>query len=626
MRPPRLDCWTGGFSEALCCDLRLSPEGRKECWAGPFDYANCCPQPVSDPYKSDKDGADQHEHTPCERAFRDCSVCSELRSAPRFGRDSARKCVASGLTLWAAQGRGELPYAVCLPRACEPTALQPQNFAVLDLASCHVPPLFSPRICVPSVLFVICLLPSFGSLLSMPCKRHRTASVPNVSPHRESRDPAVDLLRVVGTVAAVAQHLNTRVFWNGISPVRVEGLQGWLPRLQDSFGVASAVLHARALASSKSELAEAGGALDKVWRKLSRQLPLYLFPVSLFSHAACPRPASCLLPEFGDGSSLSAQLLLRVGRGRGGNPEDPWPFAVDLWIQLVLLACSALVPRIGSVMTFSVLVATLAFVLASAMADVPDYYSFRNYRLPMALFVYLVAVLFDSRLPFVTPASQRQSSSSPHMTSSMSCFKLWALRLVVAVLVCIGLSVDPLAPANADFSRSSFLRFGRDVGLSVSSLRWFASFAFHLGLLGITLPNVVPRSLLRLMLPRWFVDICFAVLLVHVPLHEAAARCERPAEIPWQLVAEAKRGASRADGAVVTMASAGRLDADASVAALSSIVVVASSMLFGVLAVGVVQRPWEQLLAAAPRLLRRAVCIVFIACVLVDCYSRGELI
>lgn len=39
-----LSCWSEGFTEELCCDLKHGSQGSNECWSGPFSYQTCCPQ------------------------------------------------------------------------------------------------------------------------------------------------------------------------------------------------------------------------------------------------------------------------------------------------------------------------------------------------------------------------------------------------------------------------------------------------------------------------------------------------------------------------------------------------------------------------------------------------------
>lgn len=59
-----LSCWSEGFTEEQCCDLKHGPQGLYACWSGPFTYQTCCPQ-----------------LSPCEQALHQELVSFTLASA-----------------------------------------------------------------------------------------------------------------------------------------------------------------------------------------------------------------------------------------------------------------------------------------------------------------------------------------------------------------------------------------------------------------------------------------------------------------------------------------------------------------------------------------------------------------
>lgn len=153
-----------------------------------------------------------------------------------------------------------------------------------------------------------------------------------------ARRAPIDLLRVSGTLVAMAIHLNIKdPFWSGEGGLHVPVLQAYpemhdpAKRLIDGFTVAAVML----LVQSPSHSIVRD--LDRVYRKLTRQLPRYAAPLYTLHMGLCPRASSCALPSsWGKEEPAWARLLFPRDRWA---PE--WAIIQNLETTLMVLALMA---------------------------------------------------------------------------------------------------------------------------------------------------------------------------------------------------------------------------------------------------------------------------------------------
>jgi len=627
-QPPELECWDGVWTADFCCDRSVSPEGRQECWVGPYTFWRCCdgryadavdfPKPqtpsalaetnappcrqldwptelccrgeISPELQAQCWGGGRYstsECCSCEAAFFSCARCLELLELPTLGRAEWEWCKEAGHAVFAhLPWEGMAPYMLCVPAHpyCQyaeiPALLESikhsrGDISRLRVADCGKVP-WSAANCLTLTTAVF---PAFLARLQRFRKQRGSLPKPDsrMTVH-EGRQSQADVVRVLATAAAIALHLNIADQPNPTGPRHVRDVDRF-PRCTDAFIVLAAVMLANQPCCS------VGNALDRLWRKLSRQLPVFLFPFHMLTDVWCPRPMSCCSSCMLSGSwelTLSSRLVFRwMWRSAEGAVEgDPWPFTVDLWIQMVLLALLA-TSHCGGHRAFraaSALVA--AWSLKAACEQGPSYFAVSAYRLPMALLMFCFA-----RCRRIFAGMARWP---------------WLSRAVVALLLCAGLS----CPVD-DLPKKSVWRLS---GCYFSGSRFLlAGLSFHLGVLGVCqCPGILPLVPAVQRLSR----SSFIVLVVHQHFLEMLRRCQKSTAAPWVFY--------ESGGLFTYITGADYQSHPWTRAWLCGTAVVAGCFVASELIASLVQRPWTSFLARVPSKIRHSLAALYIVMVIWD--------
>eukprot|EP00927_Polykrikos_kofoidii_P006270 TRINITY_DN12549_c0_g3_i1.p1 TRINITY_DN12549_c0_g3~~TRINITY_DN12549_c0_g3_i1.p1 ORF type:complete len:950 (+),score=118.71 TRINITY_DN12549_c0_g3_i1:76-2925(+) len=400
------------------------------------------------------------------------------------------------------------------------------------------------------------------------------------------RNLQADLVRVICTAGVVALHLN--VAYPNITPAGTSFFHSLnrLPRFVDGFTVLGAVFIADV--DNWAVLV----ALDRLWRKMVRQWPVFLFPYHLFTGGWCTRITDCFPSDVTVVSSalpLPKRVVLRWAWRSG--EADPWPYTVDLWIYLSLASLSVCQHHFGLHFYRIVFIAIIAYCWNVSVIHEAEYFGFSSYRLPMALFIFSLA-----RCPRL--------------------FNWAASRPLLGRALVFGLLGGGFAPPVSDFSQDSswkipsHYRVGRYFVLS--------GLSFHLGLLWLVrCPELFPlpkRGSFKNCL-RSLADLCFAVSLSHHNLLHAWRQCQQTTKASWMLLYYQRQPFFRS--------STCHHERPAISQVLGGFVVVGGSLALSWAVVKFVQRPWITLASTVESRLRRALTAAFILLVLYDGLVQG---
>jgi len=151
----------------------------------------------------------------------------------------------------------------------------------------------------------------------------------------------LDLLRNLATVASVTLHMNFKSPFLDVDNRHIVHRSDlrYLARFTDVFGASSVILLVH------TDPTNIGEALDRLWRKLSRQIPLYIFPLYLLAPMAQVPFVSCGLSSKPiDSASLREILLI------GGSYQDSqeWFVPQELRIHFLLSLCQVIGAYFGN--------------------------------------------------------------------------------------------------------------------------------------------------------------------------------------------------------------------------------------------------------------------------------------
>lgn len=558
-----LKCWSDMVHSSNCCNLRSGPTGKRDCWSGEYTYDRCCWLRQAPPV----------EASTCELAFRACPSCVALLGVPWFNRSHWQQCHRAGGSVSVAAVGLDAPVALCMPK--HPSCFLHSEPLFSAMESQTYLPRFDVEECRPSwdalhVPLLLLLLAPFAWFAA----RRRLAGVCS-EPWKPGRDASVDILRLVGAWTGVVRHLNFRKFVDGRPGVNHKGfvysdaVNDFSGRLMDCFTVASVVLLARSPPRS------AGEWFDKLWAKLSRQLPLMVVPWELLS-TACTRVSSCSeywpYGEVVRRHSLPGMLLFE---------ECLWYTSVDLWTNIGCSMLLLLQQRRGLRSFWCAWVLLAACCLRQAAVKGPSHYDLWTYRLPLALLVLAAARS--------TSLAQVVQGWSPHI--------FWA---VVGPLVGMGWCLCPRSASLwtdqwslAPLQGWPYLLEGAcfHLGLTLACLRGSAG--------GKQAPGHPPWI-------TWLAGLSFAVVLVNGEdvLYTSMINCERGRASLWAFY--------EMDGAMWYFNAPDMIDRPRWVGLALRVFLGAAMVVVSQMAVWIVQRPWAAALQQVPRPVTRPLVALFL--------------
>eukprot|EP00927_Polykrikos_kofoidii_P006269 TRINITY_DN12549_c0_g2_i1.p1 TRINITY_DN12549_c0_g2~~TRINITY_DN12549_c0_g2_i1.p1 ORF type:complete len:830 (+),score=78.13 TRINITY_DN12549_c0_g2_i1:97-2586(+) len=394
------------------------------------------------------------------------------------------------------------------------------------------------------------------------------------------RNPQADLLRVISTICVMALHLNIAI--PNVTPAGTSYFQGLnrVSRFVDGYTVLSVVL-----------IADAGNldilaASDRIWRKMVRQWPIFLFPFHLITDGWCTRITTCFPSDAAVNSELPLWKRAVLRLAWRSEEADSWPYTLELWIYLALVSLSVCQHYFGLHFYRAVFVAIIAYNWNTCVIDNADYFGFTTYRLPMALLMFWLA-----RCPRLF-----------HLASVRPRFS----RALVFGLICGG-----LAPPVSDLSLYTSWTLPRHFREG----RYFVLYglSFHLGLLWLLkCPELLPlpqHGLFNNCL-RSMADLCFPVSLCHRFILESWRRCQQTTRASWIFVYYEGQHSFRS--------STCHHERPLSTRMLGGFVVVSSSLALSWALVKFVQRPWLILASNVWPRLRHFLTAAFILLVLFD--------
>lgn len=580
------ECWSesDGYTAENCCDLRMGPIGQEACWDGvTFTYEKCCVPPRH-----------RRGQTHCESGFRKCDYCKAVLASPRFNREAWVLCSASGGSI-SVVFEAVRSIVICTPpksgcawesRVELMKTLKLETYLPsLDFQDCR------PRWSLQTYIVMATLvLPFFCASWHWLCACAARAHLVGLAtaggnvdavPAQRSRNGAVDLMRVLAVAVSFLEHDNIKPHF--------DGSQGWVynpnvtyaTRLVDLFTVISVVLALQNPPKGPTDF------LDGLWRKLGRQLPIYLFPTYLLHNSFCVRVTSCqeVSTMEGPGESFTDVLWATVlFRYKAGPSRDSWAFQMDLRNHLVIQALLLLEHYGGPRALEAAVAALFAWFLAESRS--PSYYGFLTFRLPMALLVLLLAR--GSRF--------------------FSWRHQWPRTWFVVVS---GLLV--LSFANCGLGGGRATENGHVECMADGWGFFFRGAAFHAGSVAICYSLGVPARMSAIL--AWLSDLSLPFLRFHRSIIGAVTKCERAGKGPWSY-------ATDEDG-FVTYVADDWLDRSAISHALFWLSRPVLCLAVSQIAVWIVQRPWSRCLSQVHSVVRRALSIIYIAAVLCDGYSRG---